>query len=73
MIGMTPVEEKNQWIYFKFVSISHIVPHLADDGDGGPPRGTSVVLSVVLSVDCDPGCLTRLCSLDSLDDKMNRW
>ena len=53
----------------KFVTISHIAPHLSDDGDGGRRLGTSVVLSV----DCDPGCLTRLYSWDSLDDEMNRW
>ena len=53
----------------KFVTIPHIAPRLSDDSDGGPPRG----ISVVLSVDRDPGCLTRLCSLDSLDDEMNRW
>ena len=53
----------------KFVTIPHIVPRLSDDSDGGPPQGTSVVLSG----ECDPGCLTRLYSWDSLDDEMNRW
>ena len=53
----------------EFVTIPHIAPRLSDDSDGGLPRG----ISVVLSVDCDPGCLTRLYSWDSLDDEMNRW